>query len=390
MSSAAVAPATTDRAATRNVHLDAMRGLAAVIVVCTHLRQTFFVPYRQAGPGLLVKLIYIDHYVVRAAVIYFFVLSGYLVGGSVLKSVRDGRWSWREYALSRLSRLYVVLIPALVLTALLDWIGRSNGVTGWAYLNPTEEMGFAVAQLDTWRNFFGTLFFLQHIRTELYGSNTPLWSLACEFWYYLVFPVLALTLIRRRGWLAAGLSVTAIGWFVGYGVYSLFPCWLAGVAVGWLARGWLLRTGIQRVLVVSGACALLVAVVVAMGAHRLNGLLADYLITLGAMALVWAALSSPMAGRRYGAAAVLLSEMSYTLYATHLPFLLLLERFWLRERLWPADFAHLLLALVPLLAALCFAYGMYRLFEARTGEVRRFLRGRFGMRLDRLTPAKVA
>ena len=56
-------------------------------------------------------------------VIVFFVLSGYLVGGSVLRSVRTGSWSWRAYLLARLSRLYVVLLPALLLGGALDWLG---------------------------------------------------------------------------------------------------------------------------------------------------------------------------------------------------------------------------------------------------------------------------
>jgi peptidoglycan/LPS O-acetylase OafA/YrhL len=58
-------------------------------------------------------------------VIVFFVLSGYLVGGSVLRSVAVNHWSWRVYLLNRLTRLYAVLIPALVFGGLLD-LGAST------------------------------------------------------------------------------------------------------------------------------------------------------------------------------------------------------------------------------------------------------------------------
>jgi peptidoglycan/LPS O-acetylase OafA/YrhL len=165
----------------RNVHLDAMRGLAAVSVLCTHIRELYFVPYHQAGSGLLVKFLYIDHYVARAAVIFFFALSGYLVGMSALNAIESGRWSWRDYLLNRFSRLYVVLVPALLLTAVLDWIGRANALSRWAYFNDPSEGGLTTASLDTFKNFFGTLFFLQNIHTGWFGSNSPLWSLSCEF-----------------------------------------------------------------------------------------------------------------------------------------------------------------------------------------------------------------
>lgn len=358
----------------RNVHLDAMRGLAAVSVLCTHLRQVFFVPYHEAGGGLLVKFLYIDHYVARAAVIFFFALSGYLVGMSVVNSIESERWSWRDYLLSRLSRLYVVLIPALLLTALLDWIGRLNPVSRWAYFNDTLEAGFTTAHLDTLKNFFGTLFFLQNIHTNWFGSNSPLWSLSCEFWYYIVFPVIALTLMRRKSWMWSLLFLAAMGWFLGGQVAALFPCWLGGVAVGILARRRLIFGKTLRRLLGCAAVAGLLAAIAAAGAHKLNGYAADYVVALIAMALIWVALSSPAAWKPYATAAVFLSEISYTLYVTHLPFLLLVKRSVMPQRLWAADPRHVGLATIPFVAALAFAYGNYLLFESRTGAARRWLK----------------
>ena len=48
----------------------------------------------------------------------FFVLSGFLVGGAVMRA--GPAFDWRTYAIARLSRLWVVLVPALLLTAALD------------------------------------------------------------------------------------------------------------------------------------------------------------------------------------------------------------------------------------------------------------------------------
>lgn len=50
------------------------------------------------------------------AVMVFFVLSGYFISSSVLHSLENGTWSWREYLTKRLLRLWIVLIPALLLT----------------------------------------------------------------------------------------------------------------------------------------------------------------------------------------------------------------------------------------------------------------------------------
>ena len=51
-------------------------------------------------------------------VMIFFVLSGYLVGGSAL--LRADSFDFKRYAVARFSRIYIVLIPALLLTVALD------------------------------------------------------------------------------------------------------------------------------------------------------------------------------------------------------------------------------------------------------------------------------
>ena len=109
---------------TASVHLDALRGIAAVGVCLSHLRDFFFVDYpHPAHKNLLLAAIHLVSGLRHQWVIVFFVLSGYLVGGSVLRSMALGRWSWREYLLNRLTRLYIVLVPALVLGGLLDATG---------------------------------------------------------------------------------------------------------------------------------------------------------------------------------------------------------------------------------------------------------------------------
>ena len=107
-----------------SVHLDALRGIAAVGVCLSHLRDFFFQDYPKVPHhNPLLAAAYLATGLGHQWVIVFFVLSGYLVGGSVLRSFALDRWSWRSYLLNRMTRLYTVLIPALVLGGLLDMAG---------------------------------------------------------------------------------------------------------------------------------------------------------------------------------------------------------------------------------------------------------------------------
>jgi peptidoglycan/LPS O-acetylase OafA/YrhL len=70
--------------------LDLMRFFFAFIVFLFH----FYVPL----PGY-------------QAVMVFFVLSGYFISATILKSLKENRWSWSEYFLKRVIRLWIVLLP---------------------------------------------------------------------------------------------------------------------------------------------------------------------------------------------------------------------------------------------------------------------------------------
>src|SRR6202030_1593882 len=81
--------------------------------------------------------------------------------------------------------------------------------------------------------FLGNLFFVQTILCRTFGSNGPLWSLANEFWYYVLFP---LGLFAGLAWAkysprrAISLTIPAffVAAFVGSGVLLGFMIWLAG------------------------------------------------------------------------------------------------------------------------------------------------------------------
>src|SRR4030088_13412 len=101
-----------------------IRGVSALAVMLGHVRGLFFVyfPFLE-NKSLVVRLLYAVTGFGHQAVMIFFVLSGYFIGMSVLDSVAEHRWSWRVYLVSRLTRLQLVLFPALILGAIWDQIG---------------------------------------------------------------------------------------------------------------------------------------------------------------------------------------------------------------------------------------------------------------------------
>ena len=182
------------------------------------------------------------------AVVVFFVLSGYFIGTSVWESIDARRWSWRVYLVNRLTRLQLVLLPALILGGIWDQIGmRLPQAASFYYGGLYKYYAPSVALRSTVPVFFGNLFFLQslaplflhRVLSPVFGSNGPLWSLSYEFWYYILFPALMLAAIAWKGMrgrlLYLGLAVVLF-WFVGLTISVYFLIWLAGALVGRLRR----------------------------------------------------------------------------------------------------------------------------------------------------------
>ena len=207
-----------------SIYLDLIRGISAILVVMEHLSSRLFVGYGDVrNPTLYVKFLYLLNELGGPAVIIFFVLSGLFISRSVLKAVYENKWSWHKYLINRLARLCVVLIPALILTFVLDIIA----VTYFGY------EGYANAYTNL-QDFIGNLFFLQNVFVGVYGSNAPLWSLNYEFWYYMLFPLLLLLIFNKQSKvfkivyiLIAILIISTIG----VRMNSYFIIWLIGTSV---------------------------------------------------------------------------------------------------------------------------------------------------------------
>jgi peptidoglycan/LPS O-acetylase OafA/YrhL len=362
-----------------SVHLDAIRGVSALAVMLYHLRGVFFVdfPYLSSKPFPIVGLYAVTGYG-HQAVMVFFVLSGYFIGTSVMESVRALQWSWPTYLVSRITRLQLVLLPALILGGLWDRIGMRIPQASPIYYDALYKFYVpSVALRSTVPMFLGNLFFLQSIISPVFGSNTPLWSLSYEFWYYILFPVVILGTAAWVGWrfriLYAGFALLLL-WFVGQPVSFYFPIWLAGALVGHLQRAKRFKLTLPGMPILAGM--IFLGSLAWSRTHRLySDLLTDYIIAfcfaLWLYALLLGSRDDVSPACEY--IAKKLAGFSYTLYLIHLPALLLLRGLLDPKGNWQPDLMHLAYALGIALLILAYAYCVAELTEAHTASVRRRL-----------------
>ena len=97
--------------------LEIARAIAALAVMAGHMRGMYFVDYNDLEyKSVIAQIFYFLTGFGHQSVIVFFVLSGFLVGGSVIEKFEKGTWSWKKYLTQRLARLWIVLIPSLLFT----------------------------------------------------------------------------------------------------------------------------------------------------------------------------------------------------------------------------------------------------------------------------------
>ncbi|MEO8559072.1 MAG: acyltransferase [Rhodospirillales bacterium] len=386
-------------AAAHSVHLDAMRGLAALAVVAFHVRLLFFVARSQIAPDLRSAAsdsFYLATGLGREAVLAFFVLSGFLIATSVH---RDGLLSRRligRYAVARLSRLYVVLLPALALGVLWDLLGLHLFPAADIYHGMLANGLFRIdvaARLQP-ANVIATTAFLQAIVFPSPGSSEQFWSLAYEFWCYALFPLAYLAFApASRPWLRISTSLAAavIIYLVGTGVFVYFGCWLLGAAIA------LAPPAIQRifrryslVMVAAGVvCALLALFAIKQYGLRMPGsvfaLAVSFALLVAGLANSRLLRPSELVWRCYAAAAQWLAQRSFSLYAIHVPLLVFL-RAWCGNTLWQPTETNMALWAVLVGGSLIYADLNWRLAERHTPVVRRWLLGKFRIAPVRTVP----
>jgi peptidoglycan/LPS O-acetylase OafA/YrhL len=193
--------------------LEAVRGFAALYVVFFHV-----LPQKIFLFGINVGTIFRFG---PEAVIVFFVLSGFVIKFTYEKS-KDK--SFRFYFIRRFIRLYIPLFFIFLLGYLIKCYSEG------ALANPE------------WGTLFGNIFMLQDVISQkpnvisaAYMGNGVLWSLSYEWWFYMLFFLLAskISSDKLNKWVNI-LTITAAATYVIYPFHvnrlaMYFAIWWIGV-----------------------------------------------------------------------------------------------------------------------------------------------------------------
>ena len=304
--------------------IDGLRALAILPVLL----------YHYGVPGFAGGFVEVD---------VFFVISGYLITGILVREMRAGAFSLLRFYERRARRILPALIIVIAVTFFVGLLVLPPGAL-------TELGNEAV-----WSAFFSANFWFFKKTDYFDGASTlkpllHLWSLAIEEQFYVVFPLLLALLhrsgLRERGsaaWLTAifiaslGFSIAAARWWPTAGFFLLFSrAWelmLGALLVVWPRAS--LPNWIRQVAAAGGLAAIVAAATLYNDKAPFPGA-AALLPCLGASALIAAGegASPPMGSRLLALPqAVWLGGISYALYLWHWPLLALARHYYLGEPL---------------------------------------------------------
>lgn len=357
--------------------IDCIRFAAALMVLLCHFRGAFLPEYTclpASQQNVLTFAFYALTRLGHEAVLIFFVLSGYLVGGRAIQKTLEGTFDVANYSIDRFVRIMLPLLSALIL-----------------YIPCT----FVCGRTIDWANWFGCLFSLQGIWTG--ACIEPLWSLAYEVWFYILIGA-AMTLVfspRRVIKIISFLCVVAcLLVFTRLSAHYLFIWFLGAFCYIARRRGSSLETSRRHVgsLVALSLSLLFLLLMIPVlqltsGGHISSDLLISLLPTqnresleilfavafcLTLQEIVWRKPQSRLAGW-VDKTGTKLAAFSYTLYLIHILVMRVLQHFGVTRPESLSFFNMACYALWCLLAILS-SYVVYCCFERNTYPVKVWLK----------------
>lgn len=350
------------------VFLDGIRGLAAFYVMTGHCRWLLWEGYAEGyqrhpeAYGLAGKALMLFFSLFRfgqEAVLLFFVLSGFVIHLRYAKQIRqlgtEAAFDGLAYLRRRARRILPPLLLALAVTWGLDWAGAARHYAIHSGTTLLESVNLNIGRDHSLATLAGNLGFVMGFYVPVFGSNGPLWSLAYEGWFYLLYP--ACFYLSRRGvglpalGLAAGAVVAAGGWIpvllFNKIIGAMLCWWLGGVLADVYTGRW--AVPFKRLAPLS---LLLVPLVLNLLPARpeISWLLWSLGFS-GVFALLFAMQEAGVVLRPLNAFQWL-GAMSYSLYVIHMPVVVFYSG-WLMARSegrLPRHFGHVVAGMVLALA----------------------------------------
>ncbi len=327
--------------------LDALRGVAALIVIWYHVFEGFATsPVDQMlNHGYL-------------AVDFFFMLSGFVMCYAYDDRFASGM-KFGQFARRRIRRLHPMLIVGVLLGVVAFVI---QGCVTWGG-DKVEPIAVVIAMLLTMLMIPALPGSVAEVRGngEMFPLNGPTWSLFFEYIGYVLYAVLLRRFSTRLLAVFVALMAAALVWS-GAGNLS---------GAGHLGMGWtladhnllcgslrplfsfaagLLICRIYRAKVIRGGFAICVALLLVllsvphMGTMWINGLYDSLVIVLVFPVVVWIGASSSAGKGRSRAFCTWLGDISYPVYIVHYPVMYLFYAWvWAEEltfsQVWPVSVA---------------------------------------------------
>jgi peptidoglycan/LPS O-acetylase OafA/YrhL len=296
--------------------IDGLRAIAVLAVVLFHIDASLL-------PGGF------------AGVDIFFVISGFLITGNIIKDAGSAQgFSWSEFYRRRALRILPVLFVVLLVTLLV----------GHFILLPEDLSTLSYSSLAALFSV-ANVYFTYFLDTSYFAEDSNLqpllhlWSLGVEEQFYLFWPIILVALLTRfaQRWLLSVTLLLTLASFVLAEIliprepmfaYYMLPARAGELLIGallaiWLSRGHAVLASWARLLLgLAGACLIVLSlgwITEDMGFPGVNALPS----TLGAALLIWAGNGSVVGISRLLALRplVLVGLISYSLYLWHWPVL---------------------------------------------------------------------
>lgn len=151
--------------------IDGLRALAVIGVILYHINPNQFIG------GYL-------------GVLIFFVLSGYFITGHIIKRVKLNQFSFKEFYIKRIKRIYPQLISVLALTSTYILLFQRQLLHNLYQIVLTNLLGV----YNFWQILNGQSYFERFAQDE--SPFIHLWTLSIEWQYYLIWPIVLVILFK--------------------------------------------------------------------------------------------------------------------------------------------------------------------------------------------------
>ena len=338
--------------------LDAFRFAAAFMVLICHSRHDMFVDYGllpDCDKGLLTQVFYLLTRLGNEAVVIFFVISGFLVGGRGIERILVSDFKVKDYAVDRTVRIGIPLCTSILFCI-------------FVYILLDMEFSYLTA--------IGNLFSLQGILVN--NLISPFWSLSYEVWFYILLLAFALSVKKHFSGLILML-ITCLVFLKLSPEYLLI--WLLG-AFAYLCRP---QKYSRCVLIVSAILMVSFAVLSNMAAESdsvkmplvLNRSVFRLLMSLAVAVFIQQIIlcvPQTTVSKRINKWGGYLADFSYTLYLSHRITLLLVFKFLFEKDKGTMCLNDIIAYILILVMCISVSYTIYFFTERHTNKAKHFIK----------------